>query len=165
MAGTTGAPWNLPYLEPSDAPKDMPGTDRQQMEAIANALSSVTPGVTLYADGGQVGANIPTSRSTVCSLKIDLDRRRALAVTAFGRVAGLIGDVKLVLDFNWEERHFAFVSPFEQNWFGVHGSTVFVADAGSYTLNALVWGERGIWKPYDASDQASSGLRLAATPL
>lgn len=40
MAGSTGAPWNLPYIESSDAPKDMPPIDRAQMMAVGSALTT-----------------------------------------------------------------------------------------------------------------------------
>ena len=40
MAGSTGAPWNLPYIESSDAPKDMPAMDRAQMMAVGSALTT-----------------------------------------------------------------------------------------------------------------------------
>lgn len=40
MSGSTGTPWNLPYIESSDAPKDMPAVDRAQMMAIGRALTT-----------------------------------------------------------------------------------------------------------------------------
>lgn len=40
MAGSTGSPWNLPYIESSDAPKDMPAMDRAQMMAVGSALTT-----------------------------------------------------------------------------------------------------------------------------
>lgn len=40
MAGSTGSPWNLPYIESSDAPKDMPAMDRAQMMAVSSALTT-----------------------------------------------------------------------------------------------------------------------------
>ena len=40
MSGSTGAPWNLPYIEDTDAPKDMPSVDRAQMMAVSSALTT-----------------------------------------------------------------------------------------------------------------------------
>lgn len=40
MAGSTGSPWNLPFIESSDKPAAMPETDRAQMMAVSSALTT-----------------------------------------------------------------------------------------------------------------------------
>ena len=39
----TGAPWNIPYVEPSDLVRDYPAADEAQANAIAAALSAAVP--------------------------------------------------------------------------------------------------------------------------
>ena len=172
MAGSTGAPWNLPYIESSDAPKDMPAMDRAQMMAIGSALTTtvkqshgeqladtyhgVAPGTPL--------ADSPQYEDAKATFTLDLASVVLLwfwaRVSSDGEVKARVevdGDTKYMHDWattgdEWVTR--AFVSP------------VYLS-AGGHTVIVRVWrssGSGASWRELNDGRQ-DAGTRMVVVRL
>lgn len=172
MAGSTGAPWNLPYIESSDAPKDMPATDRAQMMAIGQALTTtvkqshgeqladvfhgVAPGTPL-ADG-------PDYEDGKATFTLDLASMVLLWVQA--RVSS-DGEVKARVDADGDAKYFHTWPASGDSWITCAFMLPLYLPAGGHTVIVRVWRASGAgasWRELTDGRQ-DAGTRLVVVRL
>jgi len=107
MSGTTGAPWNLPYVSATDNPRVFPAADQAQAEAVAAGLSAavglVSVKTALFA-GTQsssvaTGANVAVTDLTITHTLADAANRLILMayLGAAGNASSHAGQVGIAI--------------------------------------------------------------------
>lgn len=170
MAGSTGAPWNLPYIESSDAPKDMPATDRAQMMAVSQALTttvSQSHGEQLadvfHKAGGSELADSPKYEEAKVSITLAL---ASVVLVWFQTRISSHGEVKARVDVDGDPKYM-------HNWPDSNGQWTTRAfmmplylSPGAHTIAVRVWRSTGTdatWR--ELNDGESSGTRLVVVRL
>lgn len=172
MAGSTGAPWNLPYIESSDAPKDMAAMDRAQMMAIGSALTTtvkqahgeqladVFHGVT---DGSPLadGPNYEDAKAT-----FTLDLASVVLVWFQSRVSS-DGEVKARVEVDGDTKYMHDWPTSGDEWTTRSFMLPLYLSAGGHTAVVRVWrssGSGASWR--ELSDgRGDSGTRLVVVRL
>lgn len=172
MAGSTGAPWNLPYIESSDMPKDMPAVDRAQMTAVGQALTTtvkqshgeqladrfhgVAPGTPL-ADG----PNYEDAKAT-----FSLDLASVVLVWFQARVSS-DGEVKARVEVDGDTKYMHDWPTSGDEWTTRSFTLPVYLSAGGHTVVVRMWrssGSGASWRELNDSRQ-DAGTRLIAVRL
>lgn len=172
MAGSTGAPWNLPYIESSDAPKDMPAMDRAQMMAVGSALTTtvkqahgerladVFHGVT---DGSAL-ADAPDYEDAKATFTLDL---AAVVLVWFQGRTSSDGEVKARVDMDGGTKYTHTWPASGDSWVTNTFMLPLYMSAGDHTVIVRVWrasGSGASWR--ELSDgKGDAGTRLIAVRL
>lgn len=172
MAGSTGAPWNLPYIESSDEPKNMPATDRAQMMAIGRALTTtvkqshgeqladvfhgVAPGTSL-AEG-------PDYEDAKAALTLDL---ASMVLVWFLARSSSDGEVKARVDVDGDVKYIHTWPPAGDSWITNTFMLPLYLSAGGHTVIVRVWrasGSGASWRELTDGRQ-DAGTRLIVVRL
>ena len=172
MSGSTGAPWNLPYIESSDAPKDMPAMDRAQMMAVGSALTTtvkqshgeqlvdafhgVAPGTALAT-----GPDYEDARG-----EFALDLASVVLVWFQVRVSS-DGEVKARVDVDGDTKYFHTWPASGDSWLTNTFTLPLYLSAGGHTIIVRVWrgsGSGASWRELTDGRQ-DAGTRLVVVRL
>lgn len=172
MAGSTGAPWNLPYVEPSDRPSSVPETDRAQMVAVGSALTTAVKqshaeqlaDVYHRVDAGSGLAESPKYEDAKATIQLDVP---SVVLLWFCMRVSSDGEIKAQLELDGQRRYV-------HTWVGAGDGWVtytfmlpsYVA-AGSHTVVVRVWRASGTgasWREL-TDDAGDAGTRLIAVRL
>lgn len=148
MAGSTGAPWNLPYIESSDAPKDMPATDRAQMMAIGSALTTTVKqshgeqlaDVFHGTAGGSPLADGPNYEDAKATFTLDL---ASVVLVWFQARVSSDGEVKARVDVDGDIKYSHTWPGFGDSWVSCTFLTPLFLSAGGHTVVVRVWRSSG----------------------
>lgn len=172
MAGSTGAPWNLPYIESSDAPKDMPAVDRAQMIAVGSALTTtvkqahgeqladVFHGVT---DGSPL-ADGPNYEDAKGTFTLDL---ASMVLLWFQARVSSDGEVKAQVDVDGDTKYFHTWSASGDSWVTCTFMLPLYLSAGGHTVVVRVWrsgGSGASWRELN-DGRGDAGTRLIVVRL
>ena len=172
MAGSTGAPWNLPYIESSDAPKDMPGVDQAQMMAIGSALTMTVK----QAHGEQLadvfhgvteGSGLATSpeyEDAKATFTLDL---ASMVLLWFQARASSDGEVKARLEVDGDTKYTHTWQGGGDSWLTYTFLLPLYLSAGGHTGVVRVWrgsGSGASWRELTDGRQ-DAGTRLVVVRL
>ena len=172
MAGSTGAPWNLPYIESSDAPKDMPTMDRAQMLAVGSALTTTVK----QAHGEQLAdvfhgvapgtplADAPDYEDGKVTFTLDL---ASMVLLWFQLRVSSDGEVKARVDVDGDTKYTHTWPASGDTWVSCTFMLPLYLSAGGHTVVARVWrasGSGASWRELTDGRQ-DAGTRLIAVRL
>lgn len=172
MAGSTGAPWNLPYVESADAPKDMPSTDRAQMMAISSALTTTVKqahgeqlvdafhGVT---DGSGL-ADSPKYEDAKATFTLDL---ASVVLLWFQVRVSSDGEVKAQLEVDGDTKYIHTWQGGGDTWLTYTFMLPLYLSAGGHTCVVRVWrgsGSGASWREL-TDGRHDAGTRLVVVRL
>lgn len=172
MAGSTGTPWNLPYIESSDAPKDMPAMDRAQMMAIGSALTTTVKqahGEQLadvfhgVADGSPL-ADGPNYEDAKATFTLDL---ASVVLVWFQTRVSADGEVKARVEVDGDMKYMHDWPTSGDEWTSRVFMLPLYLSAGGHTAVVRVWrsgGSGASWR--ELSDgRGDAGTRLVVVRL
>ena len=172
MSGSTGSPWNLPYIESSDAPKDMPAMDRAQMMAVGQALTTtvkqshgeqladVVHGV---ADGSPL-ADSPQYEDAKATFTLDL---ASVVLVWFQARTSSDGEVKARVEVDGDVKYVHTWPASGDSWVSNTFVLPLYLPAGGHTISVRVWrasGSGASWRELTDGRQ-DSGARLVVVRL
>lgn len=172
MAGSTGAPWNLPYIESSDAPKDMPATDRAQMMAVGQALTTTVKqshGEQLadvfhgVADGSGL-ADSPQYEDAKATFTLDL---ASVVLVWFQARVSSDGEVKARVEVDGDTKYMHDWATSGDEWTTRSFMLPVYLSAGGHTVVVRVWrssGSGASWRELNYGRQ-DAGTRLVVVRL
>lgn len=172
MAGSTGAPWNLPYIESSDAPKDMPATDRAQMMAIGQALTTTVKQAhgeqlvdVFHGVANESGlADSPKYEDGKGSFSLDL---AAVVLVWFQMRVSSDGEVKARVEVDGDTKYTHTWSESGDGWLTRSFMLPMYLSAGGHTVVVRVWrasGSGASWRELNDGRQ-DAGTRLVVVRL
>lgn len=172
MAGSTGSPWNLPYIESSDAPKDIPATDRAQMVAIGQALTTTVK----QSHGEQLAdvfhgvapgtpmANGPDYEDAKATFTLDL---ASVVLLWFQLRASSDGEVKARVEVDGDTKYTHTWLASGDSWVTCSFMLPQYLSAGGHTVVVRVWRDSGSgasWRELTDGRQ-DAGTRLIVVRL
>ena len=172
MSGSTGTPWNLPYIESSDAPKDMPAMDRAQMMAVGQALTTtvkqshgerladVFHGVT---DGSALADNAMYEDAKAT---FTLDLASMVLVWFLARTSS-DGEVKARVDVDGDTKYFHTWPASGDSWLSNTFLLPLYLSAGGHTAIVRVWragGSGASWREL-TDGRGDAGTRMVVVRL
>lgn len=172
MAGSTGSPWNLPFIESSDAPKDMPAMDRAQMMAVGSALTTTVKQAhgELLADvfhgvtDGSPLANSPQYEDGKVTFTLDL---ASVVLLWFQARVSSDGEVKARVEVDGDTKYMHDWATSGDEWTTRAFMLPLYLSAGGHTVIVRVWrssGSGASWR--EMSDgKGDAGTRLIMVRL
>lgn len=172
MAGSTGAPWNLPFVESSDRPSAVPETDRAQMMAVSSALTTAVKqshaeqlmDVYHRCDAGSGLAEAPRYEDAKATFQLQVP---SVVLFWFHMRVSSDGEVKAQLELDGQRKYVHTWTGAGDGWLTMAFMFPQYVAAGSHTAVVRVWRASGTgasWR--ELSDGAGdAGTRLVAVRL
>lgn len=172
MAGNTGAPWNLPYVESSDRPSSVPETDRAQMMAVGSALTTAVKqshaeqlaDVYHRVDVGSGLADSAKYEDAKASIRLDTP---SMVLFWFQMRVSSDGEIKAQLEIDGQRRYVHTWQGADAAWLTFAFTFPAYVAAGSHTVVVRVWRASGTgasWR--ELTDGANdAGTRLVVVRL